>query len=220
MPKIRLISLILALSVPLAGFAADSTLSREKVPSSGENCANTPPSFGLIRQTISLDPPAPVVDGYVFGDTFEDGPSLTQWADAFGSPFPSRSGNAELTIEYGKFVALSFVTGARGDPIYTGSDFGVIRTFGAAAYTGNLTMAFTECPGDFLNPVQASSFCRLTTGQGAFSWWLAGTEPFTCQLAENTTYYFNLAYVDPSTGLSNCAGGAPPFDCRAYIEAR
>jgi hypothetical protein len=219
MSKIRLISLMLALGVPLTGFAADPTLSREQVPSLGENCANNPPSFGLVRQTISLDPPGPFVDGYVYADAFEGGAPLTQWADLFGTQFPTRSGNAQVTIEHGKFVALAFETGALGDPIYGGMDYGMIRVFAAAAYTGNLAMAFSECPGDFLNPVQANSFCRLQTGQGAFSWQLAGTEPFICQLAENTTYYFNLAYVDMSTGQPNCAG-MPDGSCNAFLEPR
>jgi hypothetical protein len=199
---------MLALGLPLGTVSA-----------TGTDCSAVTPSFGLVRQTTSLDPPGPFVDGYVFGGDFEDGPPLTQWADLFGSPFPTRSGNAQARIQTGKFVALALETSTLGDPIYAGMDYGVIRTFAAAAYTGNLAMAFSECPGDFLNPVEGSSFCRLQTGQGAFSWWLAGTSPFTCQLAENTTYYFNMAYVDLSTGLPNCAGTSDGI-CNVFLESR
>lgn len=206
--------LILALSFPLSTFASPQFFD-SGLPSPKGVCAGA--SFGLVRQTISLDPPGPFVDGYIYADAFEDGPPLTQWADLFGSQFPSRQGDGVvLTIESGKFVALSFETGVRGDPIYAGSDFGIIRVFAAAASTGNLTMAFSECPGDFLNPVQANSFCRITTGQGAFSWQLAGTEPFVCQLAENTTYYFNVAHV-AANGLGSCVN-MPDGTCQTLLQ--
>ncbi len=206
---------MLALGLPLSTFAATGfSGSGQPVPKA--DCAGVTPSYGLIRQTIPLGPPGPLVDGYVYADAFENAPSLTEWADLFGSQFPSREGGGgSLSIESGKFVALAFETGARGDPIYGGSDFGTIRVF-ATVLHADLTVAFSECPGDFLNPAQGSSMCRVSTGQGAFSWQLAGAEPFTCQLAENTTYYFNLAHVDSITGQNMCPGNF----CNSLMEAR
>jgi hypothetical protein len=204
--------LMLALGLPLSTFAATGfSGSGQPVPKA--DCSGVTPSYGLVRQTIPL---GPLVDGYVYAHAFEDAPSLTEWADLFGSPFPSREGgDARLSIESGKFVALAFETGARGDPVYGGSDSGIIRAF-ATVLHADLTIAISECPGDFLNPAQGSSMCRVSMGQGAFSWQLAGAEPFTCQLAENTTYYLNLAHVDSITGQNMCPGNF----CNSLMEAR
>jgi hypothetical protein len=212
MPKFRLISWMLALSLPLAGFAANPTLSREGVSAP---CDDNPPSFGLVRQTTSLPSPGPAVDGYVYANGFEGDLPLVSWFNVFGSDFPSRpSSNAQITIETGKFVALEFNTMGSGDPIYAGSGFGQLQVFASIVST-EVALAISNCPGSFVSVIPG---CVVSMGQGQFPWVLAGTVSGTCSLNEHTRYYLNLAHVDRNTGLNTCS--EPDARCEVNIEAR
>jgi hypothetical protein len=212
MPKIRLISSMLALSFPLAGIAADRTLSRE---GPAPPCDDNPPSFDLVRQTASLPPPGPLVAGYVYADDFEGASPLVLWSNVFGSDFPSRpSSNAQITIEAGKFVALEFNTMGSGDPIYAGSLFGQLQVFPSIVST-QLALSISNCPGSF---VHVRPGCVVSVGQGSFPWMLDGILPGACTLIEYTGYYLNLAHVDRNTGLNTCSES--DARCEVDIEAR
>ncbi len=212
MPKFRLISLMLALSLPLAGIAANRTLSRE---GPAPPCDDNPPSFGLVRQITSLPPPGPLGDDYVYADDFESNLPLVSWSNVFGSDFPSRpSSNAQITIEAGKFVALEFNTMGSGDPIYAGSVFGELQVFPSIVST-QVALAISNCPGSF---VHVRPGCVVSVGQGSFPWMLDGILPGACTLTEYTRYYLNLAHVDRNTGLNTCS--EPDARCKVDIEAR
>jgi hypothetical protein len=209
--------LILALGFPLSTFASPQ-FSDSSLPSPKGDCAGVTPSYGLVRQTVSIDAPGPQVEGYIYGDNFEGGDLLMNWADLFGTDFPSRPSSAtDVSIEVGKFIALEFTTGAPGDPIYAGVEFGTLEVSQASANNGQLALSISTCPGDFTNP---SVRCRFNGGQGVFAWMLTPGDPFACTVAHNATYYLNLAHVDANTGASSCTNpeGAPAR-CSQHISA-
>lgn len=211
--------LILALGFPLSTLAAPQ-FSDSGLPSPKGDCAGVTPSFGLVRQTVSIDAPGPQVEGYVYGDHFEGGDLLMNWADLFGTDFPSRpSSTADVSIEVGKFIALEFTTGAPGDPIYAGVEFGTLEVAQVAANNGQLALSISTCPGDLTHQVPLTAQCRFNGGQGLLAWALTPGDPFACNVAHNVTYYLNLAHVDVNTGASSCTNPAgAPSRCTAHIS--
>ncbi len=194
------------------------------------SCVGVDPDFSLTRQITMLD------TIHLQGNDEHPNAQLaiTAW-DVIAGPWPARVQNGTIAVRSGSFVALEFNTGTVTSANYGGTvsapnRFGIIRTFQAAAYTGNVLMTIAKCPGSFADlklpqmPLNGNQFCRLQTGQGAFSWGVGVTDPFTCRLAENTKYYVNVAYVDFSTGMANCAGepstGSNPFSCHWFAEPR
>ncbi len=190
----------------------------------GTDCSGFTPSFGLVRQAVSIEVPGPLVDGYLFADSFGSERPLLNWADIFGSDFPARnSGYSTTPIAIGKFVALAFTTGMRGDPIYGGSDLGSIEISAAQGSHGQKMLSFSACPGDFTSQSAPNTLCRTTTGAGQFFWKLGGVEPFACVLAENATYYLNIANFDPLSGQYTCTSptpGTPDYSCLFSAQAR
>lgn len=182
------------------------------------------PSFGLIRQTVAAGSPGPLAEGYVFGDEFEGGRRLTQWADMFGAVFPSRQGNSgDVAIRAGQFVALAFDIGTRSEPRYQGLDTGVLAMGVATSYSGTVLLSFSACPGDFSEPAAGSNRCRFMGGQGNFPWKLLtpGMIVETCNLSENATYYLNIAFVDPTTGATSCiAPSGETSACNVRLQTR
>lgn len=189
----------------------------------GTDCSGFTPSFGLVRQTVSIEVPRPLVDGYIFADSFGTERPLLRWADIFGSDFPARNSDYSTTrIASGKFVALAFTTGTRGDPIYGGSDLGSIEMASSQGGNGIATLSFSACPGDF-STQPAPNPCWVSFGAGQFVWKLGGVEPFACVLAENITYYLNVAFVDMPGGQNTCTSpkpGTSDYSCRFSAQAR
>jgi hypothetical protein len=214
--------LILALGFPLSTFASPQ-FSDSSLPSPKGDCAGVTPSYGLVRQTVSIDAPGPQVEGYVYGDDFEDGQFLLQWADLFGADFPSRPGSSALfNIAIGKFVALQFTTSPSGDPIYGGVEYGTLEIAQPGVNTGPVAISISTCPGDFTDQVPISARCHFNGGQGVFPWILAVPDPFACTLNPSTTYYLNFAHVDP-VGTNACStpeslGGVS--HCQVFVQDR
>jgi hypothetical protein len=212
--------LMLALGLPLGTLAAGD-FSGGSLRSPAGDCAGIAPSFGLVRQTLSVGAAGPMVEGYVYGDDFEGGALLMTWADLFGTDFPSRpSSSTQVAIEVGKFIALQFTAGPSGDPIYAGVELGTLQVAQSAANSGQLALSISTCPGDFTNQASAGGLCRFNGGQGIFPWLLTATDPVACTFAENTTYFLNLAFVDV-VGSNSCTAPAPsgPPRCETQIAA-
>jgi hypothetical protein len=190
------------------------------------DCVGVDPDFGLTRQTTMRN------TDFLQGN--DEHPNTTVDITAFSfiaGPWPARVQNGTIAVRSGSFVALEFNTGTVTNTNYGGTvsapnRFGVIRTFPAALYTGNVLMTIAKCPGSFETAKlpQLNTTCRLQTGNSGFSWGVGVTDPFTCRLAENTKYYVNIAYVEYSTGLANCPGepssGSNPFTCHWFAEPR
>lgn len=194
-----------------AGSTTSQSLTVTVAADSGTGCAQgMGPSFGLTRQTSMTN------TGFLQGNSeWPNGSTQVTQFSFLAGPWPARTQNGTIAIQPNKFVALEFNTGTVTQATYGGTvsnpnRFGTIETSQAAANNGQILMAVSTCPGDFINIANNNNTrCRFSGGQGLWPWVVGMSDPFACRLEENTTYYLNLAYIDFVSQQSSCTNPEP-----------
>ncbi len=123
--------------------------------------------------------------------------TVTQWKSFWLVDFPKPTyDNRYLTIPRTGYIALQFNT---GDIVSNGK----LTTIETTVTDGVRFGTISQCPGDF----NVAPECDHVWGiSGGVSWATNGATG--CQLAPNTTYYFNVTFtngVDPTTTTCNAS---------------
>jgi len=211
--------------------ATGTTTSQKLVTvNDGGACSGVVPIGGLTRQTSFNNTTA-----LQLNTELGNGPvTATDYLAIFGNgstTFPSRSSGGTLAVMPGKFIALQFNTGTLNSANYgvgppNPNRFGNFGYSTAGANNGDPLVAISLCPGDFSNTLNPAGLCRIQAGEGATPiWGVNSTDPLLCQLAENTVYYLNVAYVNfANPTASTCAnpdqGTANPGSCHWFMSPR
>lgn len=120
------------------------------------------------------------------------------WTDFWQLNWPNpKFGTRAATVPRTGYLALEFNTG-------NVTTSGKIFTIETTTTIGVRLGAISECPGDF----DVAPECDYVWGLGGgLSWATNGTSG--CQLAANTTYYFNLTFTDGVTSSSATCSRSP-----------
>lgn len=112
--------------------------------------------------------------------------NVQSWNNFWGTGFPMPKSDSQfMSIPIKGYVALKFNTGSVIDD-------GKISSIETTTTTGVRLGSFSACPGDFEVPAE----CKLIWGLGGGIRWATNGRDGACDLAPNTTYYFNITYTD------------------------
>ncbi len=215
-----------AFSISCANAAGTRTSTAPAVVVGGgtSSCSAVVPIAGLTRQTTMTN------TNFLQGNSeLPLGTVATTSWDYFygqGQPWPTRTANGTLAVKAGKFIALEFRTGSS-----TIETFGSVEWVPPAANVGMPLVVLSKCAGDFVNlpptsPASTNGICRnYSGGYGRLVWSLNSLDPLACRLQPNTTYFFNVAYVDYNTWESSCSApeastGSNPTSCHLFAQPR
>jgi len=123
---------------------------------------------------------------------------IVQWKDFWLVDWPKPTyDNRYATIPLTGYYALEFNTGN----IVTK---GKLYTIETTVTDGVRFGAISQCPGDF----DVADECDYMWGiSGGISWSTDGSAG--CQLAPNTTYYFNLTFTDGTNPATSTCSSSP-----------
>jgi len=124
--------------------------------------------------------------------------TVTQWKSFWLVDFPKPTyDNRYATVPRTGYLALQFNT---GNIVSNGK----LTTIETTVTDGVRLGAISQCPGDF----NVAPECDHVWGiSGGVSWATNGTSG--CQLAPNTTYYFNLTFTDGANSATTTCKASP-----------
>lgn len=133
--------------------------------------------------------------------------TTTSWKTFWLVDFPKPAyDNRYATIPRYGYYALEFNT---GNIISNGKMFSVETTVTDGVRLGT----FSKCPGDF----DVAPECKYVWGiGGGLSWATNGTSG--CQLAPNTTYYFNVTFTDGVNSNASSCGSSPCITTLQHVN--
>jgi len=176
--------------------ATEITLTDEQVD---QVLADNPVSCPPVEECPEppVEPPEPPVEPPVpeqCQDSDLQG-TIKQWTQVFygAFPLPTYQNVTYQNVPQDGYYSIQFYTGNIVDD-------GKMTVLENAATPYIKIASFSKCKGYFGGPEQCS---EVAGGGGGLTWSTKGTSG-ACELQPYTTYYWNISFVDPQTGLSKC----------------
>ena len=208
-------------------------------------CRNGPKSLAMVRQ-LTIDepnsPPPETTEACIEAEKIPPGNwskqtqylvdgsrnlvEASKWADLFLSDFPGGGFEARLVNRPRQYMVVEFNTGDFTDPIGRSVTQGAFDTqppdggFPSGVESGTALATISACPGDFT--VQEDPGCRATVGDLRWKKDDGLSTNSRCNLAENTRYFLNLAFVQDASASEpvwECNGGTDD-DCGLILTNR